>query len=80
MPKLVLKGQNILSLSGEDNPHRLSLKSQVSYPTIERYINRPENVQAIDLGILASLLTAGLGLTAEEALALPLSTLFDLVE
>lgn len=78
--KLVLNGKKLLELSGEINPHRLSLKAQVSYPTVERYINRPEDVKAIDLTVLGMILTTGLGLDPEQALALPLSALFDLVE
>jgi hypothetical protein len=80
MPRLLLKGREILALSGEPNAHRLSLRARISYPTIDRYINRPETIQALDLTVLGTLLTEGLGLTLEEALALPLSTLFDLVE
>jgi hypothetical protein len=79
-PRLVLKGREILQRSGEPNAHRLSLRAQISYPTIDRYINRSDALTAIDLTLFAQLLTAGVGLTPEEALAMPLSEFFDYVE
>jgi hypothetical protein len=80
MPRLLLKGREILERSGEPNAHRLSLRARISYPTVDRYINRPETIQALDLTVLGTVITDGLGLTREEALALPLSALFDIVE
>jgi hypothetical protein len=78
MPRLILKGQAILERSGEPNAHRLSLRAQVSYPTVDRYINKSDVLTAIDLNILGTLITTGMGLTPEEALAMPLSSLFDM--
>jgi hypothetical protein len=79
-PRFVLKGHAILERSGELNAHRLSLRAQISYPTIDRYINRSEALTSVDLALLAQLLTSGLGLTPQEVLAMPLSDLFDYVE
>jgi hypothetical protein len=80
MTRLVLKGQEILARSGEPNAHRLSLKVKVSYPTIEKYINRPELVQAYDAAVLGALFTDGLGLTAEAVSEMPLSAFFEVRE
>ncbi len=80
MNRLVLKGHEILERSGEPNAHRLSLKVKVSYPTIEKYINRPEKIQAYDAAVLAALFIDGLELTAEEISAMPLSSFFEVRE
>lgn len=80
MTRLVLKGQEILARSGETNAHRLSLKVKISYPTIERYINRPEEVRSYDANILGALFTLGLGLTSEQVNASPFSDFFEVRE
>jgi len=80
MLKLVLKGRALLERSETPNAHQFSLKARVSYPTVERIVNRPEAVKAIDLFNLAALLTDGLGLTPEQALSLKLSDVFDIVD
>lgn len=77
-PRFVLKGRSILELSGEPNAHRVGLRAQVSYPTIDRYINRSETLTAVDLTVLAQILTNGAGMSPDKILAMPLSTLFEL--
>lgn len=78
MRRLIFRGQEILRRSGEPNPHRLSLKARVSYPPIERLVNRPETVQSFDMANLAALLTDGLGLSEDEAMNLRLGDIFEI--
>ena len=81
MPKrLVLKGKQILEQSNEANPHRLALKTRISYPTIEKYINRPESVQAYDATVIPMLFLDGIEMDPEVFLNMRLGDLFDLVE
>ncbi|KPL72227.1 hypothetical protein ADN00_15520 [Ornatilinea apprima] len=80
MLRLQIKGSEILKMSGEANNHRLALKARVSYPTVDRWINRSQNVQSIDLAALANLLLDGIGLSPDELLARPLGDFFELVE
>jgi hypothetical protein len=77
---LLLKGKEILALSGESNAHRLSLKAQVSYPTVDRYINHPETLTAYGCETLAAILVDGAELSPQEILAMPMSTFFDIVD
>ena len=76
--KLRLKGAEILKRSGAENAHQLALKSQVSYPTVDRWVNRPETVKSIDSTVLAALLAHGWGLSADEILNLKLGEVFEL--
>jgi hypothetical protein len=78
--KLVVNGEEVLKRSGLENAHQLALKSRVSYPTVERYINTPEKSVSLDTGVLASILLEGLGLTQEAALNLRLGDLFKFVK
>jgi len=80
MKRLVLKGKSILALSGEPNAHRLSLKARISYPTVDRYINRPEKLSAFGSEVLASILTDGTGLSIAQILSMPLGEVFDIVD
>lgn len=81
MPKrLVLKGKQILEKSNEANPHRLALKTRISYPTIEKYINRPESVQAYDATVIPMLFLDGIEMDPEVFLNMRLGDVFDLVE
>jgi len=77
---LRLKGRKILELSGQSNAHRLSLRAQVSYPTVDRYINRPETLSSYGCETLASILIDGTGKTPEEVLDMPMSEIFEIVE
>lgn len=78
--RLILKGQAILAKSGLQNAHQLSLAARVSYPTADKYINRPADIRAVDLGILAQVLTGGLGIAPEDALELRLGDVFEIGE
>lgn len=80
MTRLQIKGKNILALSGEANAHRLALKARISYPTVDRWINRPGDVSAIDLSVLGGLLIDGAGISPEELLTRPMGDFFEVVE
>lgn len=80
MMKLILKGKKLLEMSGTSNAHQFSLKAQMSYPTVEKYVNRPEKMVQFDAIILANLLTYGLGMNAEQAKELRLGDIFEIVE
>jgi len=78
--RFVLKGKELLERSGVKNAHQVALKTTASYPTIDRYINRPEEVKDFDSRTLASFFCKGLDLTPEQVLAMPLGEFFEIVE
>ena len=78
--RLIFKKGALLDRSGSGNPHQLALKARVSSPTVLKYVNTPENVQVVDMAVLAALVTEGFGLTKRQALDLKLGDLFELVE
>lgn len=80
-----LKGRPILQL-GKDvkNLHRVHLRSQVSLPTVTKYLSdNPEildSMKSVDLESLYGLLVDGLGLTEEEVLNLRLGDILEVVQ
>ena len=77
-----LKGAHLMSLAkerGVDNPHRVSMKSGVSYPTIHRYVEKPEEVEAISLKALYGFLIDGVGMSPEEVEGMRFGEIFDAV-
>lgn len=78
--RLVLRGPALLERSGEKNAHRLGMRAGLSAPTVSRYIDHPEVMVAVDLETLPRLLMAGLGMGADEMLALKLSDIFEIAE
>ena len=78
--KLVLDGAAVIQRSGQENAHRLALASQVSAPTIHRYIHRADEVISLDTQVLANILLKGMGLTPAQALELRLGDIFKFVE
>jgi hypothetical protein len=78
--RLVLKGREILARSGLDNAHQLSLRSQISSPTVLRLIYKSEDVTTINLEHLAALLVKGCGINPAEVAGIKLGELFDLVD
>jgi hypothetical protein len=79
MMKLVLKGKKLQEMSGVENAHQFSLRAKMSYPTVEKYINRPEKIVQFDATVMAQVLTEGLGLTVDQAKELRLGDIFDFV-
>jgi hypothetical protein len=80
MPRLILRGKHILEISGEPNVHQLSMKIRVSNPTMDRWINKPEQIQSFDSDTLLKLLEDGLGLTPEEIASRPLGDFFEIID
>jgi hypothetical protein len=78
--RFILRGKKLLEMSGLENAHQLALRSQVSYPTVDRYVNRPETIVVTDLSILAAILERGCGLSHDQIANLAISDLFVLLE
>lgn len=80
MPKtrLILRGKRLLEMSGTENAHQLALRSQVSYPTVEKYINRPESIITIDLSVVYSILENGCGMDRDQIAGMIIGDLFDI--
>lgn len=77
-----LKGQALLALGklrGIENAHQIHLRSGVSWPTIYRYIENPDQVQSINLDSLAGFLIDGLGLSPDEVVGLKFGDVFEYV-
>jgi hypothetical protein len=77
--RLIPNGKKILELSNLPNAHQLALRSRVSYPTVDRYINCPEETSQVSAVVMAAILTEGLGLTPEQVLDLRVGDLFQFV-
>jgi hypothetical protein len=78
--KLVPNGQKILEMAGVPNGHQLSLRARVSYPTIDKYVNRAQFAFSVSTEAMAAILLDGIGLSPEQALDLRLGDVFELVE
>lgn len=77
--KIIIKKQVLLELSGLGNPHQLALRSNVSYPTVNKYVNNTESVDAIDAEVLCSILLNGVGLSKEQILEMKIGDLFEIL-
>jgi hypothetical protein len=80
--KFRLKGRPIMELGrGIENPHQVHLRSQVSWPTVSKYLSEDpatlDEMRSVDLEVLYGLLVDGFGLSEHEALNLRLGDLFD---
>lgn len=60
-----LKGQELLD-QHDTNLHRVSQTGAISYPTMHRYLNDPENVKAMSTRVLFGFLVEGLGISVED--------------
>lgn len=77
-----LKGRQLFEIGkkrGVDNVHQLSKGTDASYPTIRRYIENPENVEAIKLESLASLLVDGLKISPDELANMKFGDVFEFI-
>lgn len=76
-----LKGSKLMDISRErgnaKNPHQVSMRSGVSYPTILRYIEKPEEVEAVLLRALWGFLVDGIGLSAEDLASMDFGEIFE---
>jgi hypothetical protein len=80
MNTLILRGKHLLEKSGAANMHQLSLKIQMSVPTVHRYLAQPERVKAMDLNIFARLVMRSQNLTERQFLAMKIGDLFEFVK
>ena len=78
--RLILKGEEILKRSGEDNIHQLSMKSGVSVATAYKHLDKPETVKSFDTEILMAFLMEGCGMSKKDILDLKIGDLFKIVD
>ena len=77
---LRLLGRSLLKLGkGAKDIQDLSYKSRVTYPTVHRFVNKPDKVKLLDLKVIPNVLLDGLELTPEEMMELRLKDLFEYV-
>lgn len=77
-----LKGSNLLKLGqkrGIDNIHQVSMRGGVSYPTVHRYFENPDQVESVSLRALYGTLIDGLGLTPDELSNMAFGEIFESV-
>jgi hypothetical protein len=77
-----LKGSSLMSLArsrGAQNPHQVSMKSGVSYPTIHRYTEKPEELESISLKALYGFLIDGVGLQPAEVERMSFGDIFEAI-
>ncbi len=80
-----LKGRPILSLGKNvENPHQVHLRSQVSWPTVSKYLSDDTKVldgmKSMDFEALYGLLVDGLGLSEDEVLNLKLGDILEVTQ
>ena len=73
-----LKGRELLEKYGV-SMYRVAADGGLSYPTVHKYLTRPDDVQHMSLDVLYGLLR-GVGLTSEQAAQLKLGDLFEFVD
>ncbi len=75
-----LKGRQLLEMGqrrGVPNVHQLSKRTDVSYPTVRRYIEEPEKVEAVSLKALTAFLVDGCGMSPAEISDLKFGDIFE---
>ena len=78
---LVLRGEELLSKYARYKRLKdVQRETGASYPTVHKYTRRPESTRQIDAVYLASFLTAGIGLTVEEAEKLTIGEVFRFMD
>ncbi len=65
---------------GLKNPHQVSMRAGVSYPTIEKWLSEPEGIESIHMPSLAGILIGALGFKPEDVLKMRIGDLFEYVE
>jgi ribosomal protein S4E len=78
--RLVPNGKKIMQLANVENAHQLALKSKVSYPTVDKYINKGHETINIHCGVLASIMLDGCELSAEQLCNLRIGDVFRVIE
>lgn len=77
-----LKGSNLLEKGrtrGIDNIHQVSMRGGVSYPTVHRYFENPDQVESVSLRALYGTIIDGLGISPEELSKMPFGEIFESV-
>lgn len=77
-----LKGRQLFEKgleNGVENVHQVSKKSDGSYPTIRRYIERPDLVESIKLETFASFIVDGLRISPEDIANMRFGDVFEFV-
>ncbi|MCO5207770.1 MAG: hypothetical protein M9928_22415 [Anaerolineae bacterium] len=62
-----------------NNMHQAALRGEVSYPTLHRYLNSPDEVNSISTKTLYAILVHGMGLTEDEVANMRFGDVFDVV-
>jgi hypothetical protein len=80
--KFRLKGRPIIDLGRDvNNSHQVHLRSQVSWPTVSKYLSDDpatlDEMRSLDLEVLYGILVDGLGLSEEEVLNLRLGEILE---
>jgi hypothetical protein len=73
-----LKGRELLRRFGT-SMYSLEKSGAASYPTIHKYITRPEEVDYISAEVLYGILVDGLGLSPEDVANMRFGEIFELV-
>lgn len=75
---LRLKAAELLK-EHKTNLHQASQKGGFSYPTVHRYINKPQTIESMHMKSLVGLLIDGLGLSPDEVENLRFGDVFEVV-
>ena len=62
------------------NKHRLGQESNISYPTMIRYIDRPDTVNRFDGKVILAILRDGFGYSIDEISNMKMSDVFAIVK
>lgn len=73
-----LKGRELLE-KHNISMYRLAENGAASWPTVHKYITKPETVDQISAEVLYGILIDGLGMSLDEAAALRFGDVFDFV-
>lgn len=73
-----LKGRELLEKHNV-TMYRLAENGAASWPTVHKYITKPETIDQISTEVLYGILIDGLGLTLQEAADMRLGDLFDFI-
>ena len=80
MVRMVPDGKKLLGLAKAANAHQLALKSRVSYPTVDKYVNKSEESVNVSCEVMASILLFGCELTVDQLCDLRIGDVFKVVE
>ena len=73
-----LRGRELMKQRGL-NLHKTSQRGQVTYSTVHRYMDKPEDVKAVSLSVLYGFLIDGLGIKPEELSEMRFGDIFEIL-